>query len=185
MADDLIELFWDQAVDAFRTPGKDAQTLIASPIDTQDGALPSANSVAAAALLRLAALTGVDRYRDHADRVIGAMDAALAAAPVAFAGMVTAADLARRGLTEVVVTGDRPDLLETVRSRYLPGRRARVGRAVRLSALAGPHWARRRTGWGSCATTTPARHRPRERRTWRPSWMGPGTSIWVFGGIHR
>jgi uncharacterized protein YyaL (SSP411 family) len=121
VADDLIELFWDPAVGAFRTPGKDAETLIASPIDTQDGALPSANSVAATALLRLAALTGVERYRDHANRVIGAMDAALAAAPVAFAGMVTAGDLARRGLTEVVVTGDRPDLLETVRSRYLPG----------------------------------------------------------------
>ncbi len=120
VADDLIELFWDPAVDAFRTPGKDAETLIASPIDTQDGALPSANSVAATALLRLAALTGLERYRDHANRVLGAMDGALTAAPVAFAGMVTAADLARRGLTEVVVTGDRPDLLETVQSRYLP-----------------------------------------------------------------
>jgi len=121
VADDLIELFWDPAVDAFRTPGKDAEALIARPIDTQDGALPSANSVAATALLRLAALTGQDRYRDHASRVIGAMDAALAAAPIAFAGMVAAADLARRGLTEVVVTGDRPDLLQTVRDRYLPG----------------------------------------------------------------
>jgi uncharacterized protein len=121
VADDLIELFWDPAVDAFRTPGKDAETLIASPIDTQDGALPSANSVAVTALLRLAGLTGRDRYREHATRVIAAMDPALAAAPVAFAGMVAAADLAHRGLTEVVVSGSRPDLLETVRGRYLPG----------------------------------------------------------------
>jgi uncharacterized protein len=120
VADDLIELFWDSAVDAFRTPGKDAETLIASPIDTQDGALPSANSVATTALLRLAALTGDERYSEHATRVIGAMDPALATAPVAFAGMVAAADLARLGLTEVVVTGDRPDLLEVVRHRYLP-----------------------------------------------------------------
>lgn len=94
--------------------------MIASPIDTQDGALPSANSVSAAALLRLAALTGEERYKEHATRVIGAMDAALAAAPVAFAGMVAAADLARRGFTEVVITGDRSDLLEVVRQRYLP-----------------------------------------------------------------
>jgi uncharacterized protein len=119
-ADDLIDLFWDPAVDCFRTPGKDAERLIASPIDTQDGALPSANSVAATALLRLAALTGAERYGEHATRVIGAMDAALAAAPVAFTGLVAAADLARRGLTEIVVTGSRPDLLEVVRQRYLP-----------------------------------------------------------------
>jgi uncharacterized protein YyaL (SSP411 family) len=120
VADDLIELFWDPAVNVFRTPGKDAEPLIASPIDTQDGALPSANSVAAAALLRLAALTGEELYGEHATRIIGAMDAALGAAPVAFAGMVAAADLARRGLTEVVITGDRSDLLEVVRQRYLP-----------------------------------------------------------------
>ncbi len=120
VADDLIELFWDPAVDVFRTPGKDAEPLIASPIDTQDGALPSANSVAAVALLRLGALTGEARYWVHATRVIGAMDAALAAAPVAFAGMVAAADLAGRGFTEVVITGDRSDLLEVVRQRYLP-----------------------------------------------------------------
>ncbi|HUJ65529.1 MAG TPA: hypothetical protein VLX59_08335, partial [Acidimicrobiales bacterium] len=120
VADDLIRLFWDSNVDAFRTPGRDGETLIANPIDTQDGALPSANSVAATALLRLAALTGHEPYREHATRLIAAMDAALAAAPVAFAGMVAAADQAARGLTEVVVTGDRPDLLEAVRSRYLP-----------------------------------------------------------------
>jgi uncharacterized protein YyaL (SSP411 family) len=33
---------------------------------------------------------------------------------------VAAAELARTGLTEVVVTGARPDLVEVVRRRYLP-----------------------------------------------------------------
>jgi uncharacterized protein len=120
VADDMLELFWDPAVEVFRTPGNDAEPLIASPIDTQDGAIPSANSLAATALLRLAALTGLEQYRDRANRVIGAMDAALVAAPVAFAAMVAAADLARRGATEVVITGNRPDLLQVVRSHYLP-----------------------------------------------------------------
>jgi hypothetical protein len=49
------------------------------------------------------------------------MSPALAAAPVAFTGLVAAADLAVSGLTEIVVTGDRPDLLEVSRRRYLPG----------------------------------------------------------------
>ncbi len=41
--------------------------------------------------------------------------------PVAFTGLVAAAELAGGGLTEVVVTGDRPDLVEVVSRRYLPG----------------------------------------------------------------
>jgi uncharacterized protein len=119
-ADALIELFWDAGVNAFRTSGRDAEALIAAPIDTQDGAIPSANSVAASALLRLGALTGEKPYQQTAEAVIAAMSPALGAAPVAFTGLVAAAELARTGLTDVVVTGDRADLLEVVRQTYLP-----------------------------------------------------------------
>ena len=120
-ADALLELFGDEKAGVFHMTGHDAETLIARPIDSQDGAVPSANSVAATALLRLAALTGVARYRDQAQAVLDAMGAALGAAPVAFSGLVAAAELARTGLTEVVVTGDRPDLVQLVHQRYLPG----------------------------------------------------------------
>ncbi len=41
--------------------------------------------------------------------------------PTAFAHTALAADLLVGGLTEVVVGGDRPDLLEVVRSRWRPG----------------------------------------------------------------
>jgi uncharacterized protein len=119
-AEALIDLFWDKDVRAFSTTGRDAETLIAKPIDTQDGALPSANAVAAGALLRLAAITGEDRFRDHAEAVVESMGPALAAVPQAFTAMVSAAETARTGITEVVVTGDRPDLLRVVRSTYLP-----------------------------------------------------------------
>jgi uncharacterized protein len=119
-ADALIELFWDEEAGGFTTAGLDAEALIASPIDTQDGALPSTNSVAAMALLRLGALTGSARYSDTAAAVVEAMAPALAKAPVAFTGMVAAADLLRRGVTEIVVAGDRPDLAAVVSGRYLP-----------------------------------------------------------------
>jgi uncharacterized protein YyaL (SSP411 family) len=39
---------------------------------------------------------------------------------MAFTGLVAAAELARGGLTEIVVTGDRPDLVGAVTGRYLP-----------------------------------------------------------------
>ncbi|MDQ6784559.1 MAG: thioredoxin domain-containing protein [Actinomycetota bacterium] len=119
-ADALIELFWDPEDGGFATTGSDAEVLIARPKETYDGATPSANSVAAAALFRLAALTGVDRYRDRAAGVVEAMGSALRRAPTAFTGLVAAAELDRRGITEVVVTGDRPDLVEVVARAFLP-----------------------------------------------------------------
>jgi uncharacterized protein YyaL (SSP411 family) len=120
-ADDLIRLYWDAEARTFRTSATDAEALIARPVDTYDGALPSANSVAATALLRLAAVTGEARYQEHAQAVVDAMGPALGAAPLGFTGMVAAADLARTGLVELVVTGERPDLLAAARARFLPG----------------------------------------------------------------
>jgi uncharacterized protein YyaL (SSP411 family) len=119
-ADALLDLFPDTRSGVLQMTGRDAEPLIARPIDSQDGAVPSANSVAAVALLRLAALTGAARYGDAARAVLEALGPALARAPVAFTGSVAAAELARIGLTEVVVTGARSDLLEVVRRRYLP-----------------------------------------------------------------
>jgi uncharacterized protein YyaL (SSP411 family) len=116
----LLDLFADEKTGALRMTGRDAEALIARPIDSQDGAVPSANSVGAAALLRLWALTGVTRYRDGAEAILDAMAPALALAPTAFTGSVTAAALTQGGFTEVVVTGSRPDLLEVVRGRYRP-----------------------------------------------------------------
>jgi hypothetical protein len=119
-ADTLIELFWDGSAGGFTTVGRDAEQLIASPIDTQDGALPSTNSVAAAALVRLSALTGEDVYRDRAADLIRGMAPALAAAPVAFAKMIEAAHLLQRSPTEIVVAGSDRSLRAVVTGRYLP-----------------------------------------------------------------
>jgi uncharacterized protein YyaL (SSP411 family) len=119
-ADALIDLFWDAGAGAFATPGRDAEALIASPVDTHDGALPSTNSVAATALARLGALTGERHYTERASSVVEAMAPALGAAPIAFSGLVASAHLLERGATEIVVSGDRPDLLSEVRRRYLP-----------------------------------------------------------------
>jgi hypothetical protein len=120
VADGLLRLFWDDTDGGFHTSGHDAEALIARPKDTHDGALPSANSMAATALLRLGTLTGEARYRDKAEAVIDVMAPALAAAPGAFAGLVAAADLSASGITEVVVTGDRPDLVAAVAGAYHP-----------------------------------------------------------------
>ncbi len=119
-ADALLGLFADQEHGGFFTSGADAEALIARPKDTYDGAIPSANSVAAAALARLGALTGEARYTEHAKEVVAAMAPALDKAPTAFTGMVAAADLLSAGVVEVVVTGERPDLVDVVAGGYRP-----------------------------------------------------------------
>jgi uncharacterized protein YyaL (SSP411 family) len=119
-ADRMLELFWDDEGGGFHTAGSDAEALIARTKDTYDGAVPSANSVAATALLRLSALTGELTYRVRAHTLLDAMGPALAKAPAAFSAMVAAADLAVAGVTEVAVTGDRPDLVAAVRAGHHP-----------------------------------------------------------------
>jgi len=120
-ADSLLALFRDDEGGGFFTTGNDAEALIVRTKDVFDGATPSANAVAAVALTRLGALTGDDRYLGAARETVELLGPLLAGQPIACAHLVIAAELLRRGVVEVVVSGDRPDLLETVRKRWLPG----------------------------------------------------------------
>ncbi len=120
-ADALVDRFADLEDGGFFTTASDAERLIVRTKDVFDGATPSANAVAALALARLGALTGDDAYTDHARRVVDLLGELLARHPTAFAHTVLTADLLARGTTEVVVTGDRPDLLAEVRSPWRPG----------------------------------------------------------------
>ena len=120
-ADDLIERFADTAEGGFFTTAADAEQLIVRTKDVFDGATPSANAVAAQALARLGALTGEPAYTAQARGVVELLGDLLVRHPTAFAHTVLTADLLARGATEVLVTGDRPDLLAEVRRHWLPG----------------------------------------------------------------
>jgi uncharacterized protein len=119
-ADGLLALFWDAEGGAFFSTGDDAERLITRPKDLLDNATPSANSLAAVALLRLAALTGVDRYRDRAEDILRLVGEAAGQHPTAFGHVLAAVDLLTTGVTEIVIAGDRPDLVGAVQRRYLP-----------------------------------------------------------------
>jgi hypothetical protein len=120
-ADALVGLFWDEETGGFRISGWDGEPLVARAKDTYDGAVPSTQSVAAGALLRLGTLTGSDNLLQAARATISCMAPALAKAPAAFAALVAVADLDQTGLTEVVVSGQRPDLVAIAGSGYRPG----------------------------------------------------------------
>lgn len=119
-ADALLDLFWDDEAGGVFTTGDDAEVLIARQKDFQDNATPSANSAAALALLRLAALTGEGRYLDAAAGILRLFAPLAGRYPAAFAHLLAALDLFLTGPTEVVVAGERPDLVAEVRRRYLP-----------------------------------------------------------------
>ncbi len=120
-ADALMELFHDDGDGGFFTTGHDAEALIVRTKDVFDGATPSANAVAALSLARLGALTGTDRFSAAARQVVDLLGPLLTRHPTAFAHTVLTASHLLDGWTEVVITGHRPDLVDVVQQRWLPG----------------------------------------------------------------
>ncbi|MEZ5272126.1 MAG: thioredoxin domain-containing protein [Ilumatobacteraceae bacterium] len=119
-ADTLLDHFWDTARGGVFTTPDDGERLVARQKELLDNATPSANSAAALALLRLAALTGERRYANQADQILLLLARVMPQALTAFGQALAAVAMRAGGTTEVVVTGDRPDLLAEVRRRWLP-----------------------------------------------------------------
>ncbi len=119
-ADALVDLFWDDESGGVFTVGDDAERLVARQKDIMDGASPAANSLVAASLLRLGALTGERRYEEQATAVLGLLGPIASRQPEAFSHLLGALDLHHAGATEVVVAGDMPEMVSTVQRRYLP-----------------------------------------------------------------
>jgi hypothetical protein len=121
VARQLLRLFTDEGHGVLYTTGADAAPLVVRPRDLRDGATPAAGSVAAVALARLGALVCDGELSAGAERIVDAVGAELVAAPSAFAEMLLAAALVEDGPVEIVVTGERSDLVRAARRRFLPG----------------------------------------------------------------
>ncbi len=120
IANALIELFWDDERAGLFTTGIDAEQLVTRPKDLLDNATPSANSLAANALIRLSALTGEQQHLDRAEAIIRLLAEPAGRHPMAFGNLLAALDLLEHGPVEVAVAGDRPDLVALVARQYLP-----------------------------------------------------------------
>jgi uncharacterized protein YyaL (SSP411 family) len=117
--DQLRNLFWDDESGGFFTTGSDAEALVVRPKEFLDGAVPAANSVAVNALLRAGALKDDPALEDAIARTIALAKPLLERHPGALPDLVAALTM-WNGRYEIVVTGDRPDLLAEVRRRWLP-----------------------------------------------------------------
>jgi len=122
----MIEEFWDEESGGFFFTGKSHESLIVRSKDYFDNATPSGNSVAAIVLLRLAALTGRDNYRNLATAVLREMGDQVRRYPSGFGYALSAVDFLLSTPKEVAIVGKdladiRPLLAETWR-RYIPNK---------------------------------------------------------------
>jgi uncharacterized protein YyaL (SSP411 family) len=106
IADDLLAFFWDDETGVFYDTASDAEALVIRPRDVFDNATPSGNSAAVMALLRLGELTGEERYREVAERVLGAMGEMMARVPQGFGQLLCALDFSLSAPTEIAIVGD-------------------------------------------------------------------------------
>lgn len=120
MAEQMIALFWDPETRAFSTTGADGEKLISRQVDLSDGATPASNSVAAVALMRLGMLTAEQRFSDPAIELLASIAPAMALQPSAFSYAMGAVRMAFLSSREIVVVGDRPDLVQAARTKWLP-----------------------------------------------------------------
>ncbi len=126
LGEDLMRLFFDDAAGGFFQTGSDAERLIVRPKDLYDNAVPSGNSAAAEALLRLALLTGEASFERAGISALGLVRDVMAQAPTGFGHALCALDLSLGPSQEIAVVGDPSDpatvalLDEVFRARYLP-----------------------------------------------------------------
>lgn len=120
VADILIAHYWDDEQGGLFTTPRNGESLIVRQKDIMDNATPSANSTAALAFLRLAALTGSRDYADRALAIFRLLGGIASSAPSAFGNLLAGIHLHHVGVTEVAVTGSRDDLLDVLRRRWLP-----------------------------------------------------------------
>ena len=119
-ADTMLDWFWDPDNGGLYTTAEDAEALVVRQKDLSDNATPSANSMAAMALYRLAAVTGEQRYSHQADRILQLIKGLLGETVGGYSYALLAADLRRRGVTEVAIVGDRPDMVRLAHSIWRP-----------------------------------------------------------------
>ena len=125
VADDLLRLFHDDREGGFFTTGHDAERLVVRQKDVFDNATPSANSLAANGLLRLAALTGDASYEAPARRVVTMLGRVVSTHPTSFAHALAALERAVTPPLEIAIVGPRDDprthaLVQEVTHRLVP-----------------------------------------------------------------
>ena len=142
LAEETLRLFWNTERETFFDTGHDQETLVVRPRNIFDNAVPSGTSVTIEWLLRLAIVTGLERYETIALRALRPMADVMQKYPSGFGRYLSALDFHLGPVAEVALVwppgGERGAALlaQTVFRRYQPNRVV-VGSAAGAPAAAG------------------------------------------------
>jgi uncharacterized protein len=125
LVDEAVRLFADEQNGGFFDTGSDAEALVSRPKDIMDNATPAGNSMAVDVLLRLAAFTGEEAYRQRADDYLRSLSDVMVQHPQAFGHALCALDFAMSHVKEFAIIGDAQagdtrTLLRVINGRFLP-----------------------------------------------------------------
>lgn len=127
LTEQQVNTFYDEQHGAFwDTSGKDASILVRTRED-YDAAEPAGNSIAALNLLRIAQVTGNQRWKDIAERTLAFFGDRLKQVPHALPQMLVAVDYHLTKPRHIIIAGkkdsdDTRQLLREVWSRFLPNK---------------------------------------------------------------
>lgn len=127
LADTMIAQFWDEANGGFYFTSEDHEELITRTKDYFDNAIPSGNSVAALALLKIHLLTMESDYQKFAVMILRTMQQVVTRYPSAFGYLLGALDFYLSEAKEIAIIGEAEShevrlFIEEIFSRYLPNK---------------------------------------------------------------
>ena len=142
LIDEMRRCFWDDRQDAFFDVASDADPLVVRPRAVFDNPIPSGNSAATFALLRLEALTGEAEYGRLALAAFRTARDLMSRAPLGLAYLLSALDFYLSPQMQIAIVGgpeeeDTQRMVRAVFDRYLPNAVVAVGEADSAPLLAG------------------------------------------------
>ena len=127
LGNDLVDLFWDDNDGQFYDTGTDHEELVLRPRDIQDNAIPSGNSMATEALLKLAIVTGDAELERRSITAIRSTIPMMSQFPISFGHWLCALDFYLASVKEIALIGDAcsidtKTLAAEVFRNYLPNK---------------------------------------------------------------
>jgi uncharacterized protein YyaL (SSP411 family) len=104
---DMLRLFWDEAEGGLYFYGSDSEQLLSRPKEAYDGAMPSANSIAAMNLLRLARICMDPALEEKAFQIFDAFGSSIENTPTSHSMMLSAFLHANTRSRELIIISDK------------------------------------------------------------------------------
>jgi uncharacterized protein YyaL (SSP411 family) len=136
----IVDRFEDRQGGGFFFTASDHETLVHRPKPTFDGSIPSGNSAAVYALLRLYHYLGDGRFLAAAERALAVFALGMTKNPFGYANMIAAADFHARKPREIVIVGAADDpgtraIAARVHAVYIPNKTIAIADPARDATL--------------------------------------------------